>query len=446
MKTLKKIWIICAIALFGVGYAGPAKAMAKPEATMNISFQTFYNELSPFGMWIMDPVHGYVWKPDVEPGFMPYGTRGHWAMTQYGNTWVSDYAWGWAPFHYGRWHFDAFYGWVWVPGNVWGPAWVSWRIGGGFFGWAPLGPGMSIHAGFGGPMSHWMFVSHRHFMSPFMYRHFIPDRRVVRVYNQTTIINNYHTHNNQTYVYGPRASQIERYTRNPVPVYEVNSQSQPGRPEIRNNSVSMYRPEVSTGRNEAPKQVITRENAPRSNRSVQNNARVTQEAGNAINSRNTSRSNRTAVEQTAEGVRSSQATIETARSARASREIRQSPNVATMSEGSLNPGSESRPTTTVNRNSHRARIESAPRPEAARIPDARMERSSRPAAPAVQQRTQVSRDQRQMPQPQRPQVQRQQAPRVQQQAPRVQQQQSARATMPQQAPAQGSTPRGRPMR
>jgi hypothetical protein len=26
---------------------------------------------------------------------------------------------------YGRWYFDSFYGWVWIPGRDWGPAWVA---------------------------------------------------------------------------------------------------------------------------------------------------------------------------------------------------------------------------------------------------------------------------------------------------------------------------------
>jgi hypothetical protein len=61
-------------------------------------------------------------------------------MTEYGWTWVSDWDWGWAPFHYGRWLTIGGYGWCWVPGTIWGPAWVSWRYGGGYAGWAPLPP------------------------------------------------------------------------------------------------------------------------------------------------------------------------------------------------------------------------------------------------------------------------------------------------------------------
>ncbi len=55
-------------------------------------------------------------------------------MTEYGNTWVSDYDWGWAPFHYGRWVNNRYNEWVWIPDTVWSPAWVSWRSGGGYYG------------------------------------------------------------------------------------------------------------------------------------------------------------------------------------------------------------------------------------------------------------------------------------------------------------------------
>src|SRR5262249_49228579 len=30
--------------------------------------------------------------------------------------------------------------WVWVPAVQWAPAWVTWREGGGYIGWAPLPP------------------------------------------------------------------------------------------------------------------------------------------------------------------------------------------------------------------------------------------------------------------------------------------------------------------
>ncbi len=62
----------------------------KAEATINrgVSFQIFYDELAPYGDWVRDARYGYIWLPAVEHGFHPYGTQGHWVMTEFGNTWV----------------------------------------------------------------------------------------------------------------------------------------------------------------------------------------------------------------------------------------------------------------------------------------------------------------------------------------------------------------------
>ena len=69
----------------------------------------------------------------------PY-TNGHWIYTDAGWTWISDEPFGWATYHYGRWIRLRGFGWVWVPGEQWAPAWVSWRKGNDYVGWAPLPP------------------------------------------------------------------------------------------------------------------------------------------------------------------------------------------------------------------------------------------------------------------------------------------------------------------
>ena len=107
---------------------------------VSVSLQVFYDDLSPYGQWVNDPDYGYVWAPSVASDFSPYSSDGHWVLTDEGWTWVSDYPWGWAPFHYGRWNFNPAFGWIWIPDTVWGPAWVSWRRSPGYYGWAPLGP------------------------------------------------------------------------------------------------------------------------------------------------------------------------------------------------------------------------------------------------------------------------------------------------------------------
>jgi hypothetical protein len=124
------------------------------------AYSQFQTALAPYGGWDYDSSYGYVWSPAasiVGAGFSPYATSGHWALTEYGWTWVSDWSWGWAPFHYGRWITRAGR-WSWVPGSMWGPAWVSWRSGGGYVGWSPLPPrGMRL-AGGTGAGSPWRFA------------------------------------------------------------------------------------------------------------------------------------------------------------------------------------------------------------------------------------------------------------------------------------------------
>ena len=96
-------------------------------------------------------------------------TNSLWDYTdQYGWMWVSDYEWGWAPFHYGRWTFDQQYGWMWVPGRTWGPAWVSFRYGDSYVGWAPLPPeGYDDVPSYGYEptinVAFWNFVPRQHF-------------------------------------------------------------------------------------------------------------------------------------------------------------------------------------------------------------------------------------------------------------------------------------------
>jgi hypothetical protein len=117
------------------------------------AYAQFETALDPYGSWVNDSTYGNVWIPSaavVGADFVPYYSGGHWVLTEFGWTWVSNWDWGWAPFHYGRWAMLGGRGWGWIPGTMWGPAWVSWRSGGGYVGWAPLPPrGAAIPASFG---------------------------------------------------------------------------------------------------------------------------------------------------------------------------------------------------------------------------------------------------------------------------------------------------------
>ncbi|MGA2508379.1 MAG: DUF6600 domain-containing protein, partial [Chitinispirillaceae bacterium] len=117
-----------------------AAAVAPPAGDQNISF--FYESLYPYGNWL-DIDGEWCWQPNagvISPDWAPYCRHGHWVDSDWGWCWVSDYSWGWAPFHYGRWFRHRTHGWCWLPDNEWGPAWVSWRRGDDYCGWAPLPP------------------------------------------------------------------------------------------------------------------------------------------------------------------------------------------------------------------------------------------------------------------------------------------------------------------
>jgi hypothetical protein len=148
--------------------------------------------------------HGRVWVPNkavVGADFRPYA-RGHWAHTEYGWTWVSDYSWGWAPFHYGRWITDATYGYAWVPGYTWSPAWVTWRYGAGYVGWAPYG----WRAGWG--YSPWVFVGSRYFLSNRLYSYAVGPAYIGTLWGRTAFIGGWRTYGGVRYFGGPSAFAV----------------------------------------------------------------------------------------------------------------------------------------------------------------------------------------------------------------------------------------------
>ena len=135
----------------------------------------FHDDLAPHGDWWWNETYGWVWSPDVSVAWRPY-TVGHWVWTDdAGWLWVSHEPYGAIVFHYGRWVWIDDAGWVWIPGRVWAPAWVVWRTGPGFIGWAPLGPGAVWVPGRGFVVADvtvgvtawgWVFVEEPAFMSP----------------------------------------------------------------------------------------------------------------------------------------------------------------------------------------------------------------------------------------------------------------------------------------
>lgn len=218
-----------------------------------ISFQTFYDQLSPYGEWMNTPEYGYVWRPsfDNTVDFRPYSTGGNWVYTDLGWTWVSDYNWGWAPFHYGRWYFDDNLGWLWIPGNEWAPAWVTWGSYNNCWGWAPMGPvQVNVNVSWYTPGFWWTFVPFGRFCSDDWYSYIY--NQPVQITNITYITNVYYNNNYQNnsgnWFYGPRVSDVQRHLNTRIRKMQVVDSGKPGKIVARNDRITVYRPGVVNGR------------------------------------------------------------------------------------------------------------------------------------------------------------------------------------------------------
>ena len=217
-----------------------------------MSYQTFYDQLSPFGSWINYSGYGYVWVPQADAGFSPYMTAGHWEYTDMGWTWVSDYEWGWATFHYGRWFFDAYYGgWLWLPGYDWAPAWVNWGYYEGYYCWTPIGPRDYVNGrwGYGNYEHQWNCLPREHMGEPFISRYMTTnnvinhDRRDFE--SRVTIINNTNVYNRSVFNAGPKVEEVERVVNHPINRTVINASAKPGKTEIHGNTINIYRPAVT---------------------------------------------------------------------------------------------------------------------------------------------------------------------------------------------------------
>jgi hypothetical protein len=183
----------------------------------SVSFGVFYSSLSPHGQWIECNL-GYVWRPmHVAHGWRPY-LYGRWVWSDYGWYWVSYEPYGWATYHYGRWYYDDYYGWIWIPDQTWGPAWVEWRYDDDYLGWAPLSPyaafsfsvGLTFTHAWTAPYHYWNFVTYHNFTSERIVDCVQPVERNPRIFGSTRGISGVRAADNRVVNHGVDVSTIER--------------------------------------------------------------------------------------------------------------------------------------------------------------------------------------------------------------------------------------------
>lgn len=239
-------WVLGWILSWGLIWGLTCAAMGLVAPVSSIAFSTpaaaqvesvaveFRTALQPYGAFHRIARWGEVWVPNVAADWRPY-TVGRWVYSDdYGWYWVSDAPeapWGWVVFHYGRWIWIDDLGWAWVPGTQWGPAWVGWRRGEDYIGWAPLPP-QDLVVEIRDQPQYWVFCQPADFLVTNISTVFIEPQpiflRETVVVNETVLIRDHDFAVNP----GIQPAYIAAFIGRPVPEYSV-------RPHVLAGTVSL---------------------------------------------------------------------------------------------------------------------------------------------------------------------------------------------------------------
>ncbi|MFA8342725.1 MAG: DUF6600 domain-containing protein [Rhodothermaceae bacterium] len=242
-----------------------------------VSYEIFYESLAPYGEWIEIDYDLVVWKP-YSPGrhWAPY-KKGEWFWTSDGWYWDSYEPFGWATYHYGRWHHDDYYGWLWFPGERWAPAWVEWRYSDNYIGWTPLSPYAKFKAGFGIRFttkkrhhSHWNFVSINRFHGCDVSVHIVHHSRTPVLLSRTKYRTNYYHRNGRIVNGGVNITFVEKRSGRRIKTRKVvttqthfNRNNRVYRDKRR---IDVYQPDLTKTRTRSSRKSVT---IKRSKRSVE---------------------------------------------------------------------------------------------------------------------------------------------------------------------------------
>src|SRR5437868_8403795 len=206
---------------------------ARSERRSTAAYGMFYEKLDPYGEWRETRDYGYVWQPreaEESRDWRPY-TEGRWVYSDAGWTWVSDEPFGWATYHYGRWLRLRRVGWVWVPGDEWAPAWVSWRTNNDYVGWAPLPPEARFDRRSG--IQNWAdsyydigldqysFVSCNEFGAEHVRRVVVPQERNINIVIETTNVTRITFSNTTIINEGPSYDELRSRSQRPIECYRL---------------------------------------------------------------------------------------------------------------------------------------------------------------------------------------------------------------------------------
>ena len=264
-------------------------ATASHLAAQEMRIEYFYDKLSPYGHWAGMDELGWVWQPtNIGTNWRPY-SDGSWVYTNEGWSFNSSAAWSWAAYHYGRWSFQGTYGWVWVPGTEWAPAWVAWRKNEQFIGWAALPPEIqwTPENGLGTQIANWdaeidptgwSFIETQYFSDADLSSRIQKPSRNVSLYQETSNITNYTYENKHIVDNAVPVDEVEKFTQKKITVYrifETSSFTAPSSSTNHPNQIGYYRPNfIRTKIKKAPVNIVILPNSAQRDEQLRRNERI----------------------------------------------------------------------------------------------------------------------------------------------------------------------------
>lgn len=268
---------------------------------LEVDYKEFYDELSPHGEWIkvdanelgIDLENGtkagesgsilndligvktahaddfgfgmfFVWRPNPNlavsvvageaPVYVPY-VNGRWVYTDAGWYFMAPTPYEEITVHYGRWVWHPYMGWVWIPGRVWAPSWVEWRVSPTYIAWAPLPPSVYIVNYYVNPIviheDRYIVVERRYFCEPHVYKHsfFYKHHKHKFKFHDMSRPDGIMVVDNKVINRGPDVFDIERSAGNKIEQVSINKVSDRKDVKYSDKEYSVYSPKFDRVKN-----------------------------------------------------------------------------------------------------------------------------------------------------------------------------------------------------
>jgi len=188
----------------------------------------------------------FIWRPSPslsigvaagEPGpsYVPY-VNGRWIYSENGWYFKAPTYYEEIVHHYGRWCYTGSYGWIWIPGRVWAPAWVRWAEDDDYIGWAPVETSFYIYNQYyvvPQPVYTFVSIEKKHFLEPEPYKYFRVNKfnYDFSSYAKYKIHNGPEFRNNSMVNRGPDIGRIEKVYGKKITPFDTKKLINAGNPK-----------------------------------------------------------------------------------------------------------------------------------------------------------------------------------------------------------------------